>query len=71
MPTPKLFASYLRVSTVKQGRSGLGLEAQKELVNAHICHESGELLAEYLGRKRQKKGLRIAHSPPKLWSIAT
>jgi len=56
MPTPNFFVSYLRVSTAKQGRSGLGLEAQKEAVNAHICHESGDLLAEYLEVESGKKG---------------
>lgn len=56
MPAPKLFVSYLRVSTAKQGRSGLGLEAQKEAVNAHIRHESGDLLAEHVEVESGKKG---------------
>lgn len=51
-----LFVSYLRVSTAKQGRSGLGLEAQKEAVNAHICRENGDLLAEYVEVESGKKG---------------
>ena len=63
MSTPRLFVSYLRVSTAKQGRSGLGLEAQKEAVNAHICRESGDLLAEYLEVESGKKG---AESRPQL-----
>lgn len=52
----RLFVSYLRVSTVKQGKSGLGLEAQREAVNAHICRERGDLLAEYVEVESGKKG---------------
>ena len=52
----KLFVGYLRVSTSKQGRSGLGLEAQQEAVNAHIRREGGELLTQYVEVESGKKG---------------
>jgi len=41
------FVSYLRVSTDGQGRSGLGLEAQRQAVAAHITQARGELVAEF------------------------
>ena len=60
----RLFVSYLRVSTAKQGRSGLGLEAQKEAVNAHIRRENGDLLSEYVeiesGKKSDKERPQLA-----------
>ena len=40
--------SYLRVSTDKQGKSGLGIEAQREAVARFIAAEGCELLGEYV-----------------------
>ncbi|ONF95990.1 recombinase family protein [Sphingomonas jeddahensis] len=39
--------SYYRVSTAKQGRSGLGLEAQQEAVRSYLNGGSWELLEEF------------------------
>jgi DNA invertase Pin-like site-specific DNA recombinase len=40
------FVSYLRVSTDKQGRSGLGLEAQREAVSRCLNGGQWKLVAE-------------------------
>jgi len=45
-PLPR-FVSYLRVSTNGQGRSGLGLEAQRQAVAAHVAQAGGEVMAEF------------------------
>lgn len=42
------YVSYLRVSTARQGSSGLGLEAQREAVARYISGYSGQLDAEFL-----------------------
>src|ERR1700688_4944538 len=39
------FVAYLRVSTAKQGRSGLGLEAQREAVRQFVAGRSGKIIA--------------------------
>ena len=43
----KLFVSWRRVSTQKQGRSGLGLEAQETIIRYFVAEAHGELIADY------------------------
>lgn len=56
------FVAYLRVSTTKQGASGLGIEAQRSSVAAIVGN--GVLLAEYVevesGRKTDRPALARA-----------
>ena len=43
------YVAYLRVSTGKQGRSGLGLEAQRETVQQFVAQRGGVIIApEYV-----------------------
>lgn len=59
---------YLRVSTKNQGKSGLGIEAQREKINQFICSCAGELVAEYVdvesGSRNERDALQqaIAHT---------
>ena len=46
MPAPPIkYVAYLRVSTAKQGRSGLGLEAQRESVRQFVDARGGKIIA--------------------------
>ena len=58
------FVSLVRVSTSRQGGSGLGLLAQKEQVEQHIRAVGGELVQEFVevesGRKIQRPMLEEA-----------
>lgn len=42
------FVAYLRVSTARQGASGLGLEAQRSAVQAYLASGGHQLAAEYV-----------------------
>lgn len=66
----KLAIAYYRVSTRRQGESGLGLDAQKQIVQDH-CRANGlQLLAEFsevesgthVGRPRLRAACRLARS---------
>jgi DNA invertase Pin-like site-specific DNA recombinase len=56
--------AYYRVSTDKQGRSGLGLEAQREAVARHAAGAGGTVLAAFeeveSGRKGDRSQLALA-----------
>lgn len=52
------FVSYLRVSTDKQGRSGLGLEAQRVAVESYLNGGRWTLAAEYVETESGKRSDR-------------
>ncbi len=62
--TPSKFIAYYRVSTRRQGLSGLGLEAQESTVKAYVANKQGDLLAAYTevesGRKTKRPQLAAA-----------
>lgn len=41
------YVSWRRVSTFKQSKSGLGLEAQKEIIRYFVNRDGGKLIADY------------------------
>ena len=55
---PRRFVAYLRVSTEGQGRSGLGLEAQRQAVATYLVQSGGELLAEFQEVESGRRGGR-------------
>jgi DNA invertase Pin-like site-specific DNA recombinase len=55
-----LFVSYLRVSTAKQGASGLGLEAQREAIAGYLNGGSWKLIGEHVEVESGKRSDRPA-----------
>lgn len=57
----KKYAIYIRVSTQKQGVSGLGLESQKKICEDYVQSVKGEVIAEFKdvesGKHRDRPGL--------------
>jgi DNA invertase Pin-like site-specific DNA recombinase len=56
-PTSK-FVAYFRVSTVRQGKSGLGLDAQRAAVMAHLNGGRWKLIAEFVEIESGKRADR-------------
>lgn len=58
----KTYIAYLRQSTTKQERSGLGVEAQREIINNHV--KGGNILYEFVetesGTKSERPKLKEA-----------
>ena len=53
-----LFVAYYRVSTAEQGRSGLGIEAQKETVTRFLNGGNWKLIAEFEEHESGKRNNR-------------
>ena len=60
----RAFVAYYRVSTDKQGQSGLGLDAQRAAVELHARSVGADVIAEFQdvesGRKADRTGLAEA-----------
>ncbi|NIB45123.1 recombinase family protein [Pseudomaricurvus alkylphenolicus] len=55
---PARYVAYYRVSTQKQGQSGLGLEAQQTAVREFLAAFGGEVLAEFIEVESGKRADR-------------
>ncbi len=62
--TAPRYVAYYRVSTPKQGKSGLGIEAQKADVARFVTQNGGKVIAEYQeiesGRRADRPQLALA-----------
>lgn len=58
MPEIMIYVTYFRVSTDKQGKSGLGLDAQRASVDQFITAKSGKVLETFTEIESGKKANR-------------
>lgn len=56
--TQNRYVTYYRVSTQKQGQSGLGLDAQKQAVKEFLINCSGKVIAEFIEVESGKRADR-------------
>ena len=64
------FVSYLRISTAKQGKSGLGLEAQREAVSQYLNGGDWELVQEFVEIESGRKDDRPEFEKARRLSLA-
>ena len=63
----KTYIAYLRQSTMKQQLSGLGVEAQREIIHNHVKNKP--ILAEYIEAGRSGRSLTDLNFS-QLWQCA-
>jgi len=51
--------AYCRVSTTKQGESGLGIEAQREAIRAYAAANAADIIGEYIEVESGRKNDRL------------
>jgi DNA invertase Pin-like site-specific DNA recombinase len=61
------YIAYYRVSTLQQGASGLGLEAQREAVGRYVFSVAGEIIAEF---EEIESGKRSENRPKLIEALA-
>ena len=65
------FVVYLRVSTQQQGRSGLGLEAQRSASQGYLAGGSGSVIGEFVEIETGKGSNALSRRPQLRSALAT